>query len=120
MAFKMKGSPMARNFGVGSAATKKTGDPVKGEELTAEQKKAAMDNAMGDAKVSTVSKQTRNVLPGDHDAAKAAIADTKKVLGMSGQSESVTAKFQAKLKAQKAAYAAMYGDAAGAKRGSTL
>ena len=46
MAFKMKGSPMQRNFGIGGPM-KKTGNP-----MTQEQKDVAMANAMGEAEVS--------------------------------------------------------------------
>tara|TARA_R100001015_G_C4627172_1_gene186564 strand:+ start:2228 stop:2563 length:336 start_codon:yes stop_codon:yes gene_type:complete len=55
MAFKMKGSPMQRNFGIGSPA-KMTGDPKK--EMTQEEKDAAIASAMPDAEVSTISKDT--------------------------------------------------------------
>ena len=55
MAFKMKGSPMQRNFGIGSPV-KRTGDPEK--EMTQEQKDAAIANAMDEAKVETLSRET--------------------------------------------------------------
>mgnify|MGYP003155157320 CR=1 FL=1 len=44
----MKGSPMQRNFGIGSPA-RMTGDPQ--EEMTQEEKDAAMANAMDTATV---------------------------------------------------------------------
>ena len=50
MAFKMKGSPMARNYGA----------PFKnGKELTKAEKRAAIENAMGAAEVETVSDSTK-------------------------------------------------------------
>ena len=56
MAFKMKGSPMHRNYGVGTPTKKVTGeDPP---EMTEKQIKAAEANAMGEAKVSTMSDET--------------------------------------------------------------
>jgi len=76
MAFKMKGSPMARNYGIGSP-TKKTGDPVKGEELTAEQKEAAMGNAMGAAEKTTLSDATTEGMNKYFGGVNADMADVK-------------------------------------------
>jgi hypothetical protein len=59
MAFKMKGSPMHRNYGVGTPTKKVTGeDPP---EMTEEQIKAAEANAMGAANVQTLSDETRGM-----------------------------------------------------------
>ena len=55
MAFKMKGSPMQRNFGIGSPA-KMTGDPEK--EMTQEEKDAAIANAIPAAEKKVFSRET--------------------------------------------------------------
>ena len=58
MAFKMRENPMHRNYGIGGPAksTGATSDPQEG--MTQEQKDAAIANAMPEAEVSTVSKDT--------------------------------------------------------------
>ena len=93
MAFKLRGEPMARNFGVGSAATKKTsaypakGDPVPGEELTAEQKKAAMGNAMGAAEKTTLSDATTEGMNKYFGGVNADLADVKLAIRKSSATE---------------------------------
>jgi len=66
MAFKMKGSPMYRNYGIGSPAkkyasspAKMTGDPEK--EMTQEEKDAAIANAMPAAEKKIFSRETMDL-----------------------------------------------------------
>jgi hypothetical protein len=101
MAFKMKGSPMQRNYGIGTP-TKKTGDPKK-TELTQEEKDAAIAAAMPAATKEVLSPETiatgksLGVWSGgsfDIDAAKAGIRQRQSV---SGGSESNVAKRDAEI-----------------------
>tara|TARA_R110002050_G_scaffold92026_1_gene192788 strand:+ start:686 stop:1039 length:354 start_codon:yes stop_codon:yes gene_type:complete len=85
MAFKMKGNPMGRNFGVGKTPMykkespyKNTGDPVKGADPeTEEGKQALIDSAMGTATKTTLSDDTVGGMKKHFGGVNADLADVK-------------------------------------------